>query len=693
MGTRMGSVAAAALMAPIAWSVAVSAGAQDVDEDEPLELAPILIESATRTVTTLDEATRSVTVVTSEEVETQAQIDRSIGSILGQTTPGFSPSTEANTDFGQTLRGRTFLTLIDGVPQSTPLRDGRRSLNSIDPASIEQIEVIRGGTALYGFGATGGLVNIITRRPEDGAFNFNASTGLDFSATHPEGSLGTTTSLGLSGRQGRVDYLLQGAYVARGGFYDADGDRIPDDPAGAQGGLAESRTYSFLGKLGFQIDDDQRLQFSSHYYDFAQSAKFGGLSLTGDPDRDIKTPAVPGNFNPVDPMTENLNLNLEYEHEDVFGSSVEAQVYYADLDVVFSKFPGFPQSRITSEKIGSRVTIETPVELGPVPFDLIWGVDYLHDETVQTYTDARDADPALEQDAIAGFAQVEVPVGEWGLFSGGVRYEDISVDASSFTREDGTFVQGGTLHFGELLFNATGTVFITDEIDVYGGFSQGFTVSDIGRSISDGTFAASTEAEGEAQKTNNYEIGVRSDYGWWDASVVGFYSTSDNGVSFDQNLKIIKQPERIWGVEVAGSVQATDEIRVGGTVTWIEGVVDLDDDGSFEEDLPTTRVAPLKVTAHVDYEFADWGRARLQGLYSGNRHPDSTQFGGTSDIDDFVVFDLYGEFDLPTGQLQVGVENLFNADYTPVINQAYDTNYAYARAPGTTVSVSYSVDF
>ena len=398
-------------------------------------------------------------------------------------------------------------------------------------------------------------------------------------------------------------------------------------------------------------------------------------------------------FNPVDPATENLNLNFEYEHENVFGSAVKAQAYYADLGVVFSKFPGFPQTRIDSEKIGSRLTVETPVELGPVAFDLIWGVDYLHDETVQTATDGPDTDPELKQDAIAGFAQVEVPVGEWGLFSGGIRYEDISVEVSDFTRADGTFVPGGTLTFAEVLFNATGTVFVTDEIDIYGGFSQGFTVADIGRSISDGTFATSSEAESEAQKTNNYELGVRADHGYWDGSVVGFYSTSNNGTSFDQNLNIVKQPERIWGVEVAGSIQATEDIRIGGTATWMEGVVDIDGNGSFEEDLDSTRIPPWKLTAHVDYAFADWGRARFQGLYSGDRNPDSTQFGGTGDIDDYAVFDLYGEFDLPKGQLHVGIENLFNAEYTPVINQSYDANYAWARASGTTVSVAYSVDF
>ncbi len=682
-----GSAAAGAL-------IAAPAVGQDSLSSGTLVLSPVVVvESATRTETPINEVTRSVTVVEEEQIETQKRIDRSIGGILSQTVPGFSQSTEANTDYAQTLRGRNFLVLIDGVPQSTPLRDGRRSLNSIDPDAIERVEVIRGGTALYGFGATGGLVNIITKIPKDGALNVDASVGFGFSATHPGESLDLLTSYGASGRLGRFDYLGSVSLSGRGARFDAEGDRIPADPVGAQGGLSESETVNLLGKLGFQIDETRRIELTANVYDFAQDSDWAGVSFAGNPETDTKTPAVRGDFNPVDPATENVNFNLEYNHEGLFGSDIEAQVYYSDLGVVYSKFPGFPQTRIDSEKIGSRLTIESPISLASTGFDLVWGLDYLHDETVQTATDGPNTSPFLEQDAIAGFGQVEVPIGPWGLFSGGLRHEQIRVDASDFTRDDGTFVSGGRLSFGETLFNATGTWFVTDNIDVYGGYSQGFTIAELGRSISDGTFASAAEAESEAQKTDNFELGIRARSDRWTGSLVGFYSTSDNGISFDPDLNIVKQPERIWGVEGTAGYELSDRVSVGGSLTLIEGVVDLDDDGDFEEDLDTTRIPPLKLTAHVDYLVQDWWRVRFQGLYSGGRDPDSTQFGGTSDIEDFAVFDLYNAVDVGAGTLEVGIDNLFNADYTPVINQAYDADYAYARAPGTTVTVAYAVSF
>ncbi|HCY5196712.1 TPA: TonB-dependent receptor plug domain-containing protein, partial [Staphylococcus aureus] len=52
----------------------------------------------------------------------------------------------------------------DGVPLNTN-RDSSRNLANINPADIEQIEVLRGSSAIYGSGAAGGIVSIRTKRP------------------------------------------------------------------------------------------------------------------------------------------------------------------------------------------------------------------------------------------------------------------------------------------------------------------------------------------------------------------------------------------------------------------------------------------------------------------------------------------------------------------------------------------------
>mgnify|MGYP006423099027 CR=1 FL=1 len=668
------------------------------ESDGKVSLEPITVESAFRSETAYDKLTRSVTVLDEQDVQKQKRTsDRTIGEILSQEVPGFSPSTEANTDFGQTLRGRTFQTLIDGVPQNTPLRDGRRSLNTIDPDSIERIEVVRGGTAAYGFGAQGGLVNIITKRPEEGALNFSATGGVQASATHPDDSLRYDTNLQVSGRRSQVDYLASGTFLTRDGRFDAEGDRIPADPTGVQGGIAETDTVNLLGKFGLQLTEDQRVEFSGLYYDLEQDSDFAAISFAGDPDTGRKTPAVRGDRNIINPGTENANLNLEYTHEDLWGSSLDAQLYYADQTVIFGRFPGFQQSAIESEKWGGRLTVDTPVAFEPLPFTLTWGVDALADTTdTETFGQGTSAAaPELDQTAFAGFAQVEVPIADILVLNGGIRHETISVDAPDFQQQpSGNVVNGGTVEFDETLFNVGATVFVTDELDVFGSFSQSFNITELGRVLSTFPFDRAEQAETEAEIVDNWELGLRYTEARWDASIAGFINESDGGVTFDQNLDILKQPERIYGVEVAANARPIDILEVGGTVTWMEGRVDIDGDDSFDEDLPSTRIPPVKLTGFAEFSPQDWWSIRLQGLYSGNRDVDGgSLFGNTSDIDDYIVFDLYGEVAAGPGQLRLGVQNLFNNDYTPVVNQAFDSSFANARAPGTTVSLAYSIDF
>lgn len=222
---------------PVHFVLAQEAEGTDKDKEEKvIKLKEIVVvESVRRVATPVSDVTRSVTVVTNEELQTQTRLDRSAGSVLAQKAPGFSPSTVSLTNYGQTLRGRNFQTLIDGVPQDTPLRNGLRSLQSIDINAVEQIEIIRGGTAVYGFGAEGGLINYITKRPEDGAVNVLVSGGLSFSTVHAEDSIVGDTHLQVSGRRDKVDYLLDGTFVDRNNTFDADGNRRLTDPVGAQG--------------------------------------------------------------------------------------------------------------------------------------------------------------------------------------------------------------------------------------------------------------------------------------------------------------------------------------------------------------------------------------------------------------------------------------------------------------------------
>jgi len=327
---------------------------------------------------------------------------------------------------------------------------------------------------------------------------------------------------------------------------------------------------------------------------------------------------------------------------------------------------------------------------------LLWGGDYLRDETVQAGIDGPTIVPVMEQNAVAGFAELEVPVGSWGLVRGGMRYEYISIDVEDVVNRPGRFVQGGTVEFNEALFNLSGIIYVTDETEIYGGFSQGFSVADLGRVIRDSTVInQASEVESEAQLVDNYELGVRAFNDWASGSVALFYSESDKGTTYSTaNLNLVKVPEEIWGVEAQLDLTPAPRWSLGGTATWMEGQLDRNGDGNFEEDLDNTRIPPLKLTAYAGYEVTDWWDARLQVLHSGHRDPDvgaAAAYQGGSDV--YTLVDFYSAFDAGPGTLEVGVDNLLNESYFPVVNAAFLAPYAYNKGPGRMVSLTYTINW
>ena len=126
---------------------------------------PTIVMTATRTPKSIAEVAGTVQTIGGEEIAQQAGAGRKVADILAQLVPSLAPSSGTTSNYGQTMRGRNVLVMIDGVSQ-TGSRDVARQLNSISPNMIDHIEVVSGATSIYGSGATGGIINIITKRAD-----------------------------------------------------------------------------------------------------------------------------------------------------------------------------------------------------------------------------------------------------------------------------------------------------------------------------------------------------------------------------------------------------------------------------------------------------------------------------------------------------------------------------------------------
>ncbi|MGH7412347.1 MAG: TonB-dependent receptor, partial [Candidatus Methylomirabilis sp.] len=139
-----------------------------------MRLEPVVV-SASRIEQRLRDVPANVTVLTREEI--QQSPARTVDDLLRQ-VPGFSLFRRSGslvthpTTQGVSLRGigpsgvsRT-LVLLDGVPLNDPF-GGWVYWSKVPLESIERIEVVRGGgSGVYGNYALGGVINIVTRRPE-----------------------------------------------------------------------------------------------------------------------------------------------------------------------------------------------------------------------------------------------------------------------------------------------------------------------------------------------------------------------------------------------------------------------------------------------------------------------------------------------------------------------------------------------
>jgi iron complex outermembrane receptor protein len=666
-----------------------------------------VVVSATRTRQDLGSVASSVSVLGPEALESQRAVTGDLGDVLAQTVPGLAPSNGSLSNFGQTLRGRSPFVMIDGVPQNTPLRDGARSLRSTSPETIERIEVVRGASARYGYGATGGAINIITKEPTP-ELTATTEVGVHGSSADVSESFTGRLHQSVSGRTNGIGVVATGSYESWGQFYDAKERLIAQDPRG-QGGLAGADEWSLFGKAETSLPPSQRLSGSVNYYSIRQELEYGRQpGVYGETPTSATTST--GTLPPEDPGTDNLVGQLRYEHTDLLGSRVTAQAYVQDFETYFgysSFIPGGGQSFIESTKWGVRLDATTPLGWTEGS-QVLWGVDALRDQTAQPITDGRTFVPEMTQTSAAPFAQLRVPLLNDRLtLRGGVRYEAISLDVVDFTTlrpqfdtdGDGTpdqrnDVEGGTLTYDNFAVNAGAVFTVSDPVDLFASFEQGFAVSEVGRVLRS-TSAASVEVlDPEAKTVNSYETGLRIGLPRLDVTATGYYTTSELGSSYGPDFQIVRAPEHVYGVELTTDIQVADPVAVGGTFSWVKGIQDADDDGSYETPLPGNRIPPVKVTGYLEVTPVDGWSSRLQMLSSGRRDafPGSSVYA-QGRVSPYTVFDLSSRVAVGPGALTIGIENLLDNYYFPVRSQYPALDGSYTPARGRNVSLSYRVQW
>jgi vitamin B12 transporter len=256
------------LLASTLFLPALAAHAQDAGSATTTTL-PEKVVTATRVPTLIDQVAAGVTVITRAEIEAHGYT--SLAQAL-QTVPGLHV-VQSGGDGGQAsvfVRGadsNQVLVLRDGMPLNDPSDpSGAFNFGVGSLADVERIEIIRGPmSGLWGSGAIGGVINLITRRGSGAAHGTATIAG-----GLPRAGLVAAT---LSGASNGFDYSLAAESHSEIGF-----DTTPRRESVYTGHRNGYRSQLVSVNLGYTPFDGTRLFAFARY----RTATFG-LDELGNP--------------------------------------------------------------------------------------------------------------------------------------------------------------------------------------------------------------------------------------------------------------------------------------------------------------------------------------------------------------------------------------------------------------------------
>ncbi len=695
-------------------------GAASAQTDQAAGEAVIeeIVVSASRVQQPATAIPGTLTILDAETIELQSAISDDLASVLSNSVPGFAPSSRKLTGRSETLRGRNPLYLVDGVPQHNALRDGQRDGHTIDLAFIERIEVINGSNAIQGVGATGGVVNTVTRTPVAGDawqtdLQARFTTADDFDSDAYGYKLAATTGRGTDA----FDFIVGFAWHDRGLFLDADGDPVGLYPT--QGDIMDSTSLGLFGKGEWRVTGDATLTLLINDFDLERNGDFRSVpgdraagiptgTEEGDPSADVGDPA----------RNEVTTVSVTYRQDGVLGGNLEAQLYDQSYAALFEggTFGGFfrltpdgdpflDQSEIVSDKTGLKTTWNR--EFMDPDVNLTAGVDWFRDDSAQELArSGREWVPETRFETVSPFLQVGWTLNEVFTLTGGARQENATLEVDDYTTiasAGNTFVAGGEPDFDETLFNAGAIWRVTDAWTLYAAAAEAFTMPDVGRVLR-GVSTPGLDVDSlltvEPVVTDNTEFGVEYGDGRLTARATYYESTADNGSRLLSNeagiFEVQRQRTEIDGIELALDYAFSETLSVGANYSRIDGRFDSDGDGTVDSDLDGLNIGPDRLNVYAEGRIRDDIRWRLQAARLEDRSFDGPGApADAADFDGYTLADAFVSWRSQYGVFSLAVENLLNEDYFTYFAQTepFQRPDTYFTGTGRTLTLGWQRAF
>ncbi len=671
------------------------------DETDTVGTAKIIntgnvMVTATRSEKDLLDVPMSVSVVTAEEIQEQGYT--SVAQILNS-IPGVhfdhlgSPRSNLVRIRGEATDKN--LILIDGHRLSS-LDDVNGLAFSIDPASIERIEVIKGAASvLYGAEALGGVINIITKkggeRPVQG----------EIKSTYSTFDNGVSSNASLFGSYNGFNYRLLAAYDDLG---DHLGSGFGANDRRVNSGQENTSVNTFLS---YDFSDKFTVGASyEHYNEVSHGNSFNGM----DPYKlyDGFSTSLIESFIKNETLSESVTTR---DHYTIFATANKLTEYLSRLhfDAYYSDYTTESKRSVrrdtgtlydSTDYIDPTVTwgvnAQADWTIGDHTF-IITGYEYISeslDKATDTYMSSTSpyikstAFREASQQTHAAFISVDHYLPYDFTLNYGTRYTHFTSQEDrmgTLTYDTGLF-ESSTLNSddgndADFVFNASLVWSGIDNLALRALWSQGFKPATIrDRYIS---IAPSSRSSGylanpdlKAERSDNYEIGARYDNGKFVADVAIFFMEATDYISSEEISPVnvggnlyTTQLQNIASVTSKGIEYLFSYNFDNGLTPYISGNWMTRDTGSTTPDygIPTLTaklgLRYAKTFADKYHVNADINMVAQDGIDYG----DGIQNPGYATMN--ATFGLeYGE--QRNFFAQVALNNIFDAEYT----QRYPTN-------------------
>ncbi|MCG9544022.1 TonB-dependent receptor [Vibrio sp. Isolate33] len=706
----------------LAVALVISSGMVQANEDETVVVIGQQLEdssvgpdfsyvglssrTATKTDVAIGETPRAISIVTREQMDDRASI--SIADALQ-----YTPSIQANY-FGEDNKQDWFV--IRGFQQANSglYQDGTRLYSSgfyswqIDPFGLERVEILRGpGSALYGQTPPGGVINVISKRPQfdGGSGQFAIEYGTD---DRKQISVDVNSEV-----NDKMAFRLQALGRKNGSRVDGvEAERIF---------IAPSLAYKFTDDTKITLLTSYQKDDSDPYLQFLPMEG----TLTSNPNGKISDSTAVGNTDWETFEREQLSVGYEFEHHFNDSTYFMQNTRYSKMDINLRQMYSLGYAKdnrlgaydptdsqilrgaSTEEGTSDAFNIDNRVvhtfKTGVVEHTLLAGIDYQNIDI-----DSKDyaADPFVAD----GNSSIGIPVPGVGLVPIANPLFDVFNPSYSnnVTLLDSTFsvVDESDRQTTKTKNNQLG-LYLQDQMMIADKWAVqvGVRYDDSQNKTHNTTTGKKTKVDNEEWTTNlgvaylmdngftpyvsyaqsfnpiiqldvngdpakpergeQYEVGLkyqpRSFEGYFN---IAAFEVSKENLARTVNSQLTQIGEvRNRGLELEAVANVTEELTLIGNVSFIDSEITEDANSSYVGNTPS-QIADQLASAWANYRFLS---GPLDGLtvgagarYVGDSYADNTE---TNVVPSYTLFDATLSYRIEDYKFQVAAKNLADKEY------------------------------